>query len=135
MFGMEKATRAYIDFWLSLDGHIAKPELETVIALERAYIIKEGDSPCGVLRYGLFWDNTPFLNMLYLQEEARRRGLGRLAMDFWEDEMRAQGHKMVLTSTLSNEEAQHFYRRLGYGDAGCLILEGEALELLLVKYL
>ena len=49
--------------------------------------------------------------------------------------MRAEGYSLVMTSTLSNETAQHFYRKLGYTDAGGLLLEGEPLELVLVKKL
>jgi hypothetical protein len=40
-----------------------------------------------------------------------------------------------MTSTLANEGAQHFYRKLGYRDSGCLILEDEPLEILLTKNL
>ena len=47
--------------------------------------------------------------------------------------MRALGHRRVLTSTLSNERAQHFYRRLGYRDSGALLLPDEALEIILMK--
>jgi len=46
------------------------------------------------------------------------------------------GNDLVLTSTLSNEQAQHFYRKLGYKDCGCLLLESEpSLEIILCKKL
>ncbi len=32
------------------------------------------DCLVGVLRFGLFWDNTPFLNLIYFVESYRRRG-------------------------------------------------------------
>lgn len=32
--------------------------------------------------------------------------------------MKAQGYGMVLTSTQVDEDAQHFYRKLGYKDCG-----------------
>jgi hypothetical protein len=38
-----------------------------------------------------------------------------------------------MTSTLSDEDAQHFYRKLGYEEHGCLLLPGEPLEILLLK--
>jgi ribosomal protein S18 acetylase RimI-like enzyme len=50
-------------------------------------------------------------------------------------DMAAQGYRMVLTSTQSDEDAQHFYRRLGYRDCGVLVLPGEAGELMLLKEL
>lgn len=47
--------------------------------------------------------------------------------------MRPRGYKYALTSTLSNEDAQHFYRKRGYKDCGSLILPGEPLEIILIK--
>jgi hypothetical protein len=47
--------------------------------------------------------------------------------------MRQAGHTQVLTSTLADESAQHFYRRLGYVDCGGLLLPGEATEIFLRK--
>jgi hypothetical protein len=40
---------------------------------------------------------------------------------------------MVLTSTVSAEGAQHFYRKLGYVDSGALLLPDEPAELILRK--
>ena len=41
----------------------------------------------------------------------------------------------MLTSTLADETAQHFYRKLGYRDTGSLLLPNEALEIILIKFL
>ncbi|MNW67820.1 hypothetical protein D3C74_464690 [compost metagenome] len=49
--------------------------------------------------------------------------------------MKQKGFEMVMTSTLSNERAQHFYRKLGFRDAGCLMFENEPLEIILTKVL
>jgi hypothetical protein len=47
--------------------------------------------------------------------------------------MKSLGYEMVMTSTLANEQAQHFYRKLGYKDAGSLLLEDEPLEIIFTK--
>lgn len=36
--------------------------------------------------------------------------------------MKLQGYGMLLTSTQVDEEAQHFYRKLGYKDCGGFII-------------
>lgn len=36
--------------------------------------------------------------------------------------MRGLQYSLVMTSTQSDEEAQHFYRKIGYKDAGCLVI-------------
>lgn len=117
------------------DRHISPEELARSAGQKRVLVLTEEGRFAGWLRYGLFWDNTPFMNMLYLLEGFRGRGLGRELCTFWEQEMKAQGFKRVLTSTQADEQAQHFYRKLGYVDTGALLLPGEPLEILLRKEL
>ena len=53
--------------------------------------------------------------------------------------MKSQGYCMVLTSTQVDEEAQHFYRKLGYKDCGGLVVDiqgyEQPMELFLIKAL
>ena len=85
------------------------------------------------MRYSLFWDNTPFLNMLFLLERWRGQGAGRQMMTV--SEMKALGYQLIMTSTASNECAQHFYTKLGYRAVGSFLPEGEPLELIFSKRL
>ena len=43
-------------------------------------------------------------------------------MAHWEKDMKSQGYGMLLTSTQVDENAQHFYRKIGYQDCGGLIV-------------
>ena len=58
-------------------------------------------------------------------------------MEFWENEMQQLGYKMLMTSTQVDENAQHFYRKLGYQDAGGLLLSipeyQQPMELFFIK--
>ena len=124
-------------FWYQLDRHLPEAEFERKVRERRGYVLREGEIPVGVLRYNLFWDNTPFCTLLYVAREFQRRGYGRKLMEHWEQDMRAQGYGMLLTSTQVDEEAQHFYRRLGYRDCGGLLVDvpgyEQPMELFLVK--
>ncbi len=71
--------------------------------------------------------------MLVVQEEWQGKGLGRAMMAFWEEKMRAEGYPSVMTSTSSEETAQHFYVKLGYRAVGAFLPEGEPLELIFRK--
>lgn len=139
MITIEYATEQDRCDYLLIDRHISESELTLKIRDNRCYIIREDDRPVGVMRYGLFWDIFPFLNLIYFQESCRGKGFGRMAMAHWEDEMRSLGHKIVMTSTMVEEGAQHFYRKLGYKDCGCLIKEVpplvETMEMFLIKQL
>ena len=117
------------------DHHIAREELRESIRRGWVLMLWEDKEFLGWLRFNLFWDNTPFMNMLFLLEGRRGQGLGGRLVDFWEQEMKARGYSEGLTSTLSNEAAQHFYRAHGYADCGSLLLPGEPLEILFRKEL
>ncbi len=117
------------------DKHISKEELANIIKLKRVIVMYEDDKFVGWLRYNLFWDNTPFMNMLYLLDNERGKGNGSRLVIFWENEMKQKNYEFVLTSTQSNEEAQFFYRKIGYVDSGALLLPNEPLEIILYKKL
>lgn len=125
------------EFWFSLDRHMSEREFLIKVRDKRGYIIKDDEKTIGILRYNLFWDNTPFLNLIYFDENYRRKGFGKQAMLYWEDEMRTLGFKVVMTSTQVDEDSQHFYRKLGYKDVGCLVLDipeyAQPMEMLMIK--
>ena len=134
MFMIRYATQEDKIFWFTLDYHIQEAIYQAKIRDKQGYIILDDNKPIGVLRYCLFWDNTPFVNLIELQEAYHNKGFGTHAMKHWENEMQGLGYKLVMTSTQSNEQAQHFYRKLGYVDSGCLLLCKEPAELFFVKY-
>ncbi len=123
MFVIDYVTEKDADFWFSLDKHLSESEFELKVRDKRGYIIKDDDKPVGVMRYNLFWDLIPFLNLIYLEGAYRNRGYGTKAMLHWENEMRKSGFRIAMTSTMVEETSQHFYRKLGYKDCGCLIKE------------
>lgn len=106
------------EFWYSLDRHLPEAEFDGKVRDKRGYILEENGKPVGLLRYNLFWDNTPFCTLLFVDWDYQKKGYGRLLMEHWEADMKEKGYGMVLTSTQADEEAQHFYRKLGYKDCG-----------------
>ncbi|AOM80181.1 GNAT family N-acetyltransferase [Pedobacter steynii] len=120
--------------WLAeVEKHITSETLLDKINNRQILIAAVEGREIAYLRFGYFWDNIPFMNLLFVEEDYRKQGVGKRLAEYWESEMCKLGHSLVLTSTLSNEEAQHFYRKLGYQDAGGFTLPGEALEIILVK--
>ena len=105
-------------FWYSLDRHLPEEEFANKVRDKRGYVLEVDGKPVGLLRYNLFWDNTPFCTLLFVDWAYQKKGYGRLLMEHWEADMKEKGYGMVLTSTQVDEEAQHFYRKLGYKDCG-----------------
>ena len=96
------------------DKHISENKIEN----KEVYIVEENGKIIGWLRYNLFWDSVPFMNMIYFLEGYRKKGIGKKLVKHWEKDMKNKGYNNVLTSTQSNEEAQHFYRKIGYKEIG-----------------
>ena len=128
MFGIRYVSEIDKAFWYSLDGDLSENEFNLKIRDKRGYIISDGDKFIGLMRYNLFWDNTPFLTLIYLEESYRNKGFGKQAMLYWENEMRELGYIVVMTSTQVDEEAQHLYRKLGYKEVGGLFLNNTPYE-------
>ena len=128
------ATTDDVEFLVAHDHEVPAELMRRKVADGQVYVVTSEDGQIlGWLRYGLFWDLIPFMNMLYMLEPNRRKGYGRRLVERWELDMRERGYEQVMTSTLSNEEAQHFYRHLGYVDAGAFVLPGEPAELIFQK--
>ena len=110
------------EFWFGLDKHISEREFEKKVRDKMGYVLLDGNIPIALLRYNLFWDNTPFCTMLFVDLEHHGKGYGKNLMSFWEKDMKKSGYGMIMTSTQVDEEAQHFYRKLGYKDAGGIVI-------------
>ena len=100
------------------DRHIPSIRLADCVNNNQVYVLELDGNVVGVLRYSLFWQTIPFLDLIYLDENIRGQGWGSKMMDFWERQMAQRGYDHVMLSTQADETAQEFYRKLGYEPAG-----------------
>ena len=123
--------------WYALDHEFPKTGFDEKVRNRQGYVCIEDGRIIGILRFNLFWDSIPFCNMLHIDEEYQGKGYGKQLMNRWEQDMKSSGCGMVMTSTQVNEEAQHFYRKLGYKDSGGFVVDipgyEQPLELILIK--
>lgn len=137
MVNIRNVTEEDASFWFELDRHLTQQEFYAKVRDKRGYVLLEDDIPLGILRYNLFWDSIPFCTLIYIEQEYQEKGYGRDLMEQWERDMKLRGYGMVMTSTQTDEMAQHFYRRLGYQEAGALILDlpgyRQPMEMFFVK--
>ena len=127
------AEKSDIEILSTYDKHIRITELESSVSLGRVIAAENNGTLLGWLRWNLFWDNTPFMNSLFILDQYRSCGYGRKMVAFWEKQMKTKGYGLVMTSSLSNEAAQHFYRKFNYVDSGALLLPEEPLEIIFTK--
>jgi GNAT superfamily N-acetyltransferase len=111
------------EYALSFGNPMPKSEFDLKIRDRRCYILREGEKIIGIMRFNLIFDFIPFLSLMWLEESYRGKGYGTKAMAHWEEEMRGLGHKMIMVSTQVDQNAQHFYRKLGYKDMGTIVMD------------
>ncbi len=128
MTNIRYVTEEDYDFWFVLDKNIKKDEFMKKVRDKMGYVLLENDTPVALMRYNMFWDNIPCCTHLIVVYRYQRKGYGRQLVDNWEKEMKEKGYGMVMTSTQVDENAQGFYRNLGYQDAGCLVVNVPGYE-------
>jgi len=90
---------------------------------KRCYILQENDKVIGLMRFNMIFEFVPFLTSFWISASCRGKGYGAKAMEHWENEMRTLGYKMIMVSTEVSEDAQHFYRKIGYKDMGSIVMD------------
>lgn len=130
---IRQASEGDLEFLREHDEHPTAAALASAVADGRVLVVDDRGTLKGWLRWTLFWDEHPFLNMVYVLAEHRGTGLGSLLLDVWESEMRNSQYTRALLSTASDERSQLLYRRRGYSGAGVLLFPGEVAELLFLK--
>lgn len=123
-------------FWLQKnDQHISLSVIQKKIRDQEIMMVKDEKEVIGYLRFNFFWDEYPFLTMLFISENFQNQGIGKKLLHFWELEMKKQGYKFVMTSSEADEGGQHFYRKMGYKDIGSLDFPNQVNEIFFLKIL
>ena len=82
--------------WYMFDKHLPGSVFDEKVRCRQGYVCVENEKIIGVLRYNLFWDNTPFCTMLFIDDRYRGQGYGKLMMEHWEQDMKALGYEQPM---------------------------------------
>ena len=99
------------DYSPMLDGYTITPEQ---IARDEIYLAEEAGRTLGF--YSLMLGETPELDLLFVDDAAQYRGLGRTLMDHMRALAAMRG--VAAVKIVSHPPAADFYRRVGAIDAG-----------------
>ena len=110
------------------DRHIPEIRLADCIRRGLVDVLVEDGRIVGILRWSLFWQSLPFLDLIYLDESLRGQGWGTRMMAHWEKNMSAQGYQDVMLSTQSDETSKFFYEKLGYRRCGSFLPPDQDVE-------
>lgn len=115
------ATAAHQDWLVAHDTEVTDAWVQRCL-LQNEYVIAEWQGhPVGFLRYSLFWGKIPFMDMIRVRPEHRRRGVGVALFQHWEALMRDNGATLLMTSAQADEPAPlAWHKRNGFSEAGAV---------------
>jgi len=102
------------------------------------FLAHSENEPCGAIimqHHGVA--GSPYVKSIVVSNKFKGRGIGKSLMKYVEEYFRAYSKHMFLCVSSFNEDAQSFYKALGYKKVGELknyIIEGES-EILMYKKL
>ena len=80
---------------------------------------RQDSTNIGFLRFSYFWGNIPYMDMIRINEENQKTGVGTQLVRFWEKKMKSNGAALCMTSSLENEpEPLNWHKRNGYIPTG-----------------
>ena len=127
------AVPADLDGIRNYDRHIPVSRLEDCIRRGLVDVLEDDGTILGVLRWNLFWQSLPFLDLIFLDDAIRGRGFGSEMMAHWERNMASLGYEDVLLSTQSDETSKFFYEKLGYRLCGSFLPPDQDVEELMYR--
>jgi len=134
-FRIEFADGSDLAFLLENYPRAAPDLLERKLEAREVMVARTEDGIVGWMTYTWLYDCLPFINELFILQEHRRQGIGAKMVAFFEAEMVKSGQRIIMTSSMANEEGQFFWRKMEYEDAGGILLADEPLELFFRKEL
>lgn len=88
---------------------------DTRITEKRVFIAKDNNQSIGLLCYTTWWGNTPFLELVHIQDSYQRRGIGRSLLQEMAKEVRSKNFKKLISSCeQDNDDSHAFHNALGF---------------------
>ncbi len=131
------ATPADLDF-VRQDQYLPDDILRRKIEWREIVVAEVGGSPAGYLRLEYLWSKIPYVGLIRVIPERRRRGVGKALLKFVEEFLREQDHTALYSSSQADEaEPQAWHRRVGFVECGMIagINEGGIGEVFFRKQL
>ena len=73
----------------------------------------------GYLRISYIWLIIPYLDIIHIEENYRKQGFGTKMIEFLEEYLKRQGHRVLYSSSQSNEpDPQAWHRKIGFEECG-----------------
>lgn len=118
LINVRRATHEDLAF-VSLDGQLPAGRVARLIADRQVYLATRDTEPAGYARVEYLSTKIPYLSLIWVMPEQRRRGVGRALLAAIERAERAAGREFLYSSSQADEsEPQAWHRRVGFIECG-----------------
>ncbi|WP_027682651.1 GNAT family N-acetyltransferase [Rhizobium leguminosarum] len=125
MVEVARAGRADIGWLVREDASAGEAWVSRCVALGEYLVAREAGEIVGFLRFSRFWGRVPYMEMIRVLPEHRRSGVGTALFLAWEEAMRGDGARLLMTSSECDESRpQDWHRRNGFSETGAIELPG-----------
>ncbi|MEI1250107.1 GNAT family N-acetyltransferase [Rhizobium aouanii] len=125
MVEVASAGQADIDWLVREDAGVGAAWVSRCVALREYLVAREAGEIVGFLRFSRFWGRVPYMEMIRVLPGHRRSGVGTALFLAWEDAMRGDGARLLMTSSECDESRpQDWHRRNGFLETGAIELPG-----------
>ena len=81
----------------------------------------DSEKPIGIIKFSYFWATRPYMDLIWVDESHRGKGVGSQLLIFLEKYLVEQGYTYLYTSSEENETApQAWYKGHGFVQCGTL---------------
>lgn len=107
--------------FLNGKGYLSQETLLRKIDQGEVFLLSLDHQPIGYLMLEFLWSAIPYIALIRIEEEHRKKGYSRLLLRFLEDHQYEKGHGVLYSSSQVNEpEPQSWHRHMGFTECGIL---------------
>jgi len=127
-----------LEWCVQMDEHVGQAIIQRKIEQGEILLAEIDGKPVGYLRLEYLWSLVPYIALIWVLPEHRRKGVGRAILGYLEEFLREEGYRVLLSSSQANEpQPQAWHRHMGFEECGYLagINEGGIGEVFFRKHL
>ena len=107
--------------YLANNDHLSREKVEGKLKRKEYIIVKQGNEYMGFLRFSLFWSEIPYIDVISVEDEHQRKGVGKSMVELLEDFAVKNGQKIIMSSSEQEEpEPQKWHKKIGFHEAGII---------------
>jgi len=110
-----------LNYLIKHDNHIKKQTIRKKIKLKEYILYELEKKIIGFMRFGFIWSAIPYIEIIKVDEEFRKRGFAKEMVNFLEKIAKKNKQKFILSSSTGNEkEPQNWHKKIGFKEIGKL---------------